>query len=400
MLNICQGGYLNKCHREESTMISLRIRLLSLYLFFAPLDFLPIIPGVSVSRFLIFLPLVGAMVTIKKLKMRIDRFLAVPILYVMVLIITGFYSYDTEMTINRIFAVGTNVAVILILSMFHYNEKEICTVKRAMALSGWLVLLLMIFYSDNTIKEGRFVVIINGVFQDPNYLTGFLIFPIIYYLDEFLMAKKGSSIVKLSSLFILILLTGSRGGLLAIFGSIMFYCFLWFKLKGFKISTVFVIIGFLCVLGILLNFMIDSLPETVAQRYELAYTLNDGAAGRTNIWKVILYNFENSAGFHKLFGWGAGTITHFTFGGNVAHNVWLEALIELGTFGLAVLLIFYFMFFIKAYQIKEYAVTSVFAGYMIMTMSLSLYSYKPIWNIILLIIILKNYTIYKTYSDQ
>lgn|GEM_PF-3059315 len=395
MPKVHQSDIRNSCFRDEDARISIRTWLLSLYLFFAPLDFLPVIPGVSMSRFLIALPLAGALITVRQLKMRTDRFLIIPILYVMIIVVTGYYSFDIKMTFERIFAVGTNVAVILILAMFHYSEKEIYIIKKVMALSGWLVLLLMAFYSDSSLLNGRVIVIINGVFQDPNYLTGFLIFPVIYYLDEFLKSKKIFSLVKLGILFTLILLTGSRGGLIAILGAITFYCMVWFKANRFKLSAICIFLGFISALGALIYYAMNFLPESVAERYALAYTLEDGAAGRSSIWRTLLYNFEQMTGFHKMFGWGAGTITHFTFNGNVAHNVWLEAMVEIGIFGLLILIAFYFVFFIKAVQIKEYAVSAVFVGYMIMTMSLSLYSYKPIWNIILLILILKNNVLVK-----
>jgi O-antigen ligase len=113
------------------------------------------------------------------------------------------------------------------------------------------------------------------------------------------------------------------------------------------------ILGFICILGILLYYVIGALPESVAQRYDPAYSLKDGAANRSTLWRVVLRNFLDSTVFHKLFGQGSGTIIYFTIGGQVAHNIWLEALIEIGLLGAAVLFAFYFMFFIKALLMKE-----------------------------------------------
>ena len=132
------------------------------------------------------------------------------------------------------------------------------------------------------------------------------------------------------------------------------------------------------------------MPTEVTQRYDVSYTIKDGGAGREEIWKNVLYNYKNSPEFNKIFGWGAGTISYFNNRGMVAHNIWIESLMEIGIIGVIVLLIFYFTYLKKAYTMGEYMIVASYIGYMIMTISMSLYSYKPIWNIIILIIILKN----------
>jgi O-antigen ligase len=126
------------------------------------------------------------------------------------------------------------------------------------------------------------------------------------------------------------------------------------------------------------------------QRYDISFISTDGGAGRLDIWKSILSNYNSSTELKKFFGWGAGTIPYFTYNGEVGHDIWIESLVEIGIIGVMILFIFYYIYFRKACRIREYVVAASFIGYMIMTLSLSLYSYKPIWNIILLIILLKN----------
>ncbi|MEK4228820.1 O-antigen ligase family protein [Solibacillus sp. FSL H8-0538] len=389
MQNIYQSERLN----DNYIVISIRTWLLAVYLFFAPFDFLQVIPGVSLSRVLICLPLVGCFLYMKYMKIRLDRFLFVIILYVGMLIISMFYTYDLESTSQRIITVGLNMAVILTLSMFHYNKSEITIIKKAMVLSGWLTLFLMLFYSNTSLMGGRITVSVNGVYQDPNYLCGFFIFPIIHYFGEFIKKKYIFSFIKMSVFIILVLLTGSRGGLLAILGSLIFYCLIWMITKKFTLSSIVLIISVTSIFIIFFNTVLGFLPQTITQRFDASFTVQDGAAGRGAIWESIIYKFNDSPNFNMLFGWGAGTIRNFTYNGSVGHNIWIESLVEVGVIGVLVLFIFYFTFFKKALKMDEYVVSASFIGYMIMAMSMSLYSYKPIWNIILLIMILKNSTV-------
>jgi O-antigen ligase len=364
--------------------------LLVLYLFFAPLDFIPVISGVSLTKVLIFLPLIGCFVYIKHMRIQIDKFFIFPLLYLMFLTITIFYSYDQEYSKQSIMTIGLNIAAILVLSMIGYNEKEIKIIKDAVVLSGWFTLLLMVFFGNTSTIGDRLVVIVNGAYQDPNYLTGFLIFTIIYYFNEFMLNKKIIPLVKMGIFLTFVLLTGSRGGLIAILGSVLFYIIFWMKKKGFKLSSFITIISFIFILMVLFNIAIGMLPENVAQRYDISYTMNDKAAGREVIWTSIIGNFKQSPVFNQFFGWGAGTIQYFNSSGAVAHNVWIESLMEIGVIGTFILFGFYFVYFIKACKIREYVIASTFIGYMIMGLSMSLISYKPIWNILLFILILKN----------
>ncbi len=376
--------------RPGKEKINLRTWVVAFYLLLAPLDFLPVMPGVSITRILIFIPISACLLHYKYMKIRSDIFFFFPVLYGTITMITMLYSYDISVTTQRTISIGLNIAVILIISMLSYNRNEIRIIKKAIVYSGWLTLILMVFYWDGNIMGGRITVVINGVYQDPNYLTGFLIFSILYYYDEFMQNRSKKSIVKMSFFLVSVLLTGSRGGLLAILGSALFYSLIWMKTKRFKFSSIVKIISFIFIMGILFNAVLDKLPDKVSQRYVTSFTLADGGAGRSNIWESTLYNYRSSPIFNKIFGYGAGTIRYFNYKGAVAHNIWIESLIEIGLMGTFIFFMFYFIYLKKAYKMKEYVVATSFMGYIIMGLSMSLYSYKPIWNILLLIIILKN----------
>lgn len=362
---------------------------LAIYFFLAPLDFLPVIPGISVSRVLIILPIIGNFIYLREAKVRLDRLLIIPILYIMVLIFSSFYSINSTDTMQRIITLALNIGIIIFLSLRSYNIKEINILKRAVLYSGWLVLVLMLLYSDTNNMRGRLTIVVNGYLQDPNYLIGFVIFSIIYYLDEIVKFSKKSSVIKIMIFFTFIFLTGSRGGLIAVIGSLIF-CFIILMINNkSRNESIFKLIINIIIFGILLGVIIGKLPEDLIARYTYESTIGTGGTGRMPIWINVMKQYSQLPTLNKLFGVGAGTIKHLTFGKS-AHNIWLETLIETGIIGIFVLFSFYLNYLKKAFEMKEHIIISSFIGYIIMGMSLSLYSYKPIWNIMLLIIIIKN----------
>ena len=165
---------------------------------------------------------------------------------------------------------------------------------------------------------------------------------------------------------------------------------MWIKNENYKVTSLSKTIIAIIIISIAFNIASIMFPSSITERYDIAYTIDDGGSSRWYIWESVLQNYSNSTLFNQMIGTGAGTIRHHNHHNAVAHNIIIESLVEIGIVGTFILLIFYIAFFKKALKMKEYVVASSFLGYMIMTMSLSLYSYKPIWNIILLIILLIN----------
>lgn len=380
--------------KQQEYKVSFLTKMVALYLFFAPLDFLQIIPGVSLPRFLIFLPLAGGVLYIINAKVRFDKYFVLLVVYLLVIALSMSYTVLYKPTQERVVTIALNIAVILILSMFCYNEHELNVIKKAIVLSGWFTAILMMVYADMNLMKGRLTVIANGNYQDPNYLCGFLIYPIVHYWKSFLHDKKKRCLVYNALFLVLIFMTGSRGGLVAVGVTSLFYFAIWIKTTGVKGSSVVKIIFLFCVIVLFIIIVYTFLPESIRSRMSLDFTIKDRGANRFDIWQRALYCYERSPLTAKMFGWGAGTIRYF-LGNEVAHNIWIESPIEIGIVGTASLLILYCTFFLQAIKMKEYVVVSCFFAYLVMTMSLSLYSYKPIWNILLLIMLLKNALINK-----
>lgn len=378
----------------QGQKINIGTWFLGIYLIFAPLDFLPIIEGLSFSKLLISLPIAGNIIYLKNYKIHMDKFLIIPILYIMASMLSIFYSVNVSDTTDRIITLSLNIGTALFLSLRSYNAKEILFLKKSIVYSGWVTLFLALIYSDTNIMSGRLTIIVNGYYQDPNYLTGFLIFAITYYFDDYMQLERKNSVAKMIIFLVFILLTGSRGGLLAVIGTIIFHSITLSTNKRHKLLAIVKIIAVIVFLGVLYGLIINVLPENIASRYTYESIIGSGGTGRVRfeIWRIILYRYNILPVFNKVFGNGAGTVRYFAFD-QVAHNIWIENLIEIGLFGTFIFFIYYYVYVMKSIKDKEYVVASSFIGYIIMGMSMSLYSYKPIWNVLLLILIIKNHGI-------
>ena len=361
---------------------------LFIYLLLTPLNFIGFIPGLSFTRILVILPLSISLLNIKNMRIRLDYYTILPILYILVLMFSIVYSVEASSSIARTFSVSQNILAILLFSFVKYNKRDIEIITNGLVLSGWFTILLLIFFAEPLGNTLRMSIVIGGVSQDPNDLIGYLFFTIIYYFAFFTSGKKILNLVLLVPFIIVILLTGSRGGLLAVLISMMTYLAITTKsLKKFAFNTIFAIL----VLFVFLNIANILIPTEILERYTFDFIFNDQGAGRFTIWDSILIHWKNSPFSRQLFGWGSGTIRLFTYRNTVAHNLWFEALIEIGFFGTCVLFLFFFTYLKKAYKDNFYVLFSVLIGLIVMTLSLSLYSYKPIWNTFLMILIITRY---------
>lgn len=368
---------------KKKQPISAFISLFAVYLFFTPLDFLPIIPGVSfsIAKILILLPLLGAALELRNF-LGPDKKSIPVFLYLLVVGITLVYSIDRRKSLERFISVGLNTILIVFVALRRYRKEEVQYLLKAYVYSAWLLLLLTVIYSDISATERRLTVAVNGQEQDPNYLTGFFTFSICYYLWGFIQHRKKRYLIYVIIFFIPIFLTGSRGGLLA--NGIAVFCVLFFERKKLNFSHVLIIIiTSISLFAVAWRFV----PESIKVRYTLEFTQADGGAHRFDTWESCLDTFKRASILRKLLGFGANSIGYLNNRGGVAHNLFIEFLLEYGIIG-TILICWMLVYYIcLAYKTREGYMIAAFIGYLIMMMSLSLFSYKPMWNLLLFIIL-------------
>ena len=360
---------------------SIFIWLLGLYLFLIPFDFYPIAKGFSLLKILILLPLVGVLFEIGKFHSVHKK--SIPLLlYVLVVGLTLFYTINRGRTWNRFTSVALNTGIIMICALRHYRKEEIRFLIKSVVYSGWLAFVLCLWIGIDYSYSGRLSIGMNEGAQDPNYLTGYFFFSISYYVWQYLKNHKKRDLLPVFMFILPILLTGSRGGLIALIFAI-------FSTMFFSGKVAFKRIFFLLVIFLLVwLIMLEILPKELTRRFSVEFTKEDRGAQRFDIWEGKMEAYMSFNFLHQLLGYGGGTVLFFKPVESVAHNVWIESLIEYGLIGTILILSMYLYYIIQAFKLKEKYLFGTIIGYMVMMLSLSLYSYKPIWTVLLLTILI------------
>ncbi|EPB8198958.1 O-antigen ligase family protein [Clostridium perfringens] len=375
--------------KESKEKIGIGTISLSVYFALAPLDTFSIIPGISILRILAFFPLIINLIYIISNKRKFSRQNLGVWLYLsffIYCIIGYYYSVNSYFTINRIITNGLSSILIILCTLVKYNNKEIEFLKKSMVLMVWITIILSITKSS-TVGYGRMAFSIGSVVEDSNAICSYFIFGCIYYLDKLYSSKSFNRIYSIIPIILFLyyaLLTGSRGGVLSILISITIYIILHLKIdRKIIIRLLIALVTFiLCI--ILIKFFISLMPEELKMRFSYKFFLQDKGGGRFNIWTNALNIIHNSKSSRILFGYGPGTIIELLYG-EVAHNTLVEIFIESGLIGLIIILCTFINYLWISIKEKEYVLFSVFIGYLVVGMGISMTSFKPLWNIMILI---------------
>ncbi len=180
-----------------------------------------------------------------------------------------------------------------------------------------------------------------GLFPDPHMLAFFLglILPIVFSLWLFREKNRTGWFFAAGFLFIVLLLTFSRGGYLgAIFSIAAVLFFAWKNLGQNKRFLVMAGLALLLVASIVL-------ARPIANRFVSSFTLSEGSStSRLQIWASSWQVFLD----HPLFGVGLGNYPRaidplVPYRNPItSHNLYLDILSETGVFGLAAWLLLIF----------------------------------------------------------
>ena len=360
--------------------ISLDTVLLGLYFFVLPFDFIGSDFG-SVTKLMALLPVGFTLLCNVIRNMKINMYLLIIfVLYYIINYASVLRAPIPLLVEERASTLILNYLMIIICTSVPKTSKEISFLEKAIIASVVWILFFVVF-SSITSNNGRVFIATDNYIQDPNYLCGFLILPILYFVKQLIQRKNVFfSILYLLMMLYVIFQTGSRGGLLALIvaGFVYLIC-----AEGKNMSSK--ILGIIVIVFVVLISVMLFVPDEIMQRYNLSYTLNDGAAGRFDIWRDLWNKYQGFDLWQKWFGSGSGNVRYFSFYHKVAHNLWIETLVELGIFGLVNLLSIHLYFITKAWKSNNKLYFATLIGYEVMTMSMSLYTYKPMFAIFLMI---------------
>ena len=304
------------------------------------------------------------------------------------------WSVASDLSMTRVLSYVLLLALIASGAMFKYDADDIRKVKYALAWSSRLTAVVVFAFAEYI--QGRLM--LTGVIQeDPNYLCAYFAFGVIYALGaltdkNYTLPKKILAVVELLVYLYLVLATGSRGGLIAIMsGAAVFLIFFKPDKKSYGIKRII----FISLLFVAIFIMLDYLPQILQIRFTFDDVMENGASHRIDLWTQALDLFNSGNLFRRIFGYGTSTIiwcfqNYGYFIHNVAHNMFLETLAELGIVGFAIYSTTIASFVKHSFKERDKFSFGVMICMFMLSMSLSICVFKPYFNIMLLIIMLQN----------
>jgi len=298
---------------------------------------------------------------------------------------SGLLISRSDYTVDTIKGMFETFAVIILISCRVYNQREKRFIEWAWLIVG-LMSIVMGLTSQVVIGEDRTTIAILNGQEDPNQFCGYFIIPILYAWERLTRRKekfKWMYVVYILAIIYIAFKTGSRGGLLAILIPSVFYAIM--ATKGIKSK---VIIVFSIAVGTLVfaTVLYPMLPTTVTERFTIEQVQEDKGSGRFDVWGTLIGEVEKDKKA-MIVGFGIGStediLSKAGYVALYAHNQWIQVLCDQGLMG--VLLFFMLMFFgaFRNYKKRMVACAAIIGG-MALSMSLTLYVFKPFLNILLI----------------
>ena len=257
-------------------------------------------------------------------------------------LVTGLWALEGQNTLARLPTSLSLIALFLVALSTNVTRKELRTAS-LFAVAGAIAASFFLFsqyYAGRfygTFSSGRGTIGTGAVAADPNYLAASFLLPLAVSIHGFLtargLARKLAWLAVDAVLVFGILLTGSRGSMLAVAVMLVFFMYTRLLSRTMMIP--------LMALVLVLPFL---MPDAFFNRLET--TVDTGGAGRTVIWEGGLVAFVH----HPLLGAGLNNFStayrdnvgsaplyhgSYVYG---AHNVYLEVAVEMGVAGIALLL--------------------------------------------------------------
>jgi len=339
----------------------------------------------SLLKLVALLPLGLALLDIKRWKLRISPTFTAQLLFWLLAVVSVLYSVNTDKSFSSIMPLTLNLALVFCLGILEgYNARELQLMQRAMLAGSWITIAMMLLFSDVS-ADGRLTLLLGGKTQDQNYINGYFLYAFSWHCSQLLLHRKKRHFLPAFFILCIVLLTGSRGALIAFLLVIFVHICLFFANFRHKVRNILLAAIFMVLLLVLFDMVLAQMPKAVAQRYSWDYIAEKGTTGRTRIWRFFLEHYFGDSMGRMLFGHGYGTsMLVNTMDGKVAHNLYLDNLITLGIPGLLLQLIIQGTVLGILLRHREYPLLGAYCGMLAMCLSLSLVAYKPIWNIMLL----------------
>lgn len=376
--------------RRKLTVHSLCVFFISLYMMLLPLEYVLSSDFGTINKY------VGILIIgICLLSGRLQRKIKTSSILIMLLIFYGFISRLWAISgfyWSKLFLIYIkNASLFFVINQCRFSRKQTNIILSSYVFGAILLAGYLLFSSNVTIDpySGRSVITANGGLFDPNYMAADIIIPIGYTYGVFfnnIVKRKylnaNLSIFVLLILFYIEILSGSRGGLLAIASMIFVITIL--SLKKREVRRKFILI-MICIFIIIIA-VIQIFPKQMLDRFSLSSLLGkeDAGGGRLVLWIAALEGIKNNF----IFGYGAGggiPVVGMYYGVNRAvHNLYLSSILQFGIVS-SLLYICIYKGTKKALKLKCYSEVGMSVGILVASLFLDALTTKFFWAFLIIL---------------
>lgn len=376
---------LNQIGRKTFQSNGIMTCCISLYFIMLPFGAVSLGKEGSVLKFIAVLPCFFFLLIYQRIVL--SKIVILQFFLIIKYIVDLCYTIEVNSSIQ---VIKTNILFLVLLvatGCANFDHSELKVIRNSLVWASRITCIFLIFFGS--FKENRYL--LSGVItEDPNYLNGYFLFGLVHAVQALRSDDhkkiKILSLLEISIYFSASILTGSRGGLLSLIVSVFLMVVLGSNTRNRgnrKKIIIFLLLMFifLCLLEII--------PESSTSRFYLSTVMSTGGTHRFEIWKKSLEIFIESNVFREIFGYGCGTIrsiylTH-QYMDVVSHNVFIQQILEGGIISFTLYSLIICCCLNYLIQKKDWMLFSCFIGFIVLSLSTSIMTFKPYWNAILIV---------------
>jgi len=370
---------------KKLTNIRFRLYLIRLYLLLLPIDAAlgNILGSISIINYLIIFFVTFRLILLFKENLNVKRLvnINIPFIYFMYYIVSIIWAISSDLSKWHIFTLIASFIMFAFLAIDVYNDSEHIFLKESVYLSGIIFIIISLLSLDIHLSN-RFTLSI-GRYMDPNYLSTGLVLITAVIMDKILKKEHRSiNLIILMLLIMIVFITGSRGGLLANITVILTF-YIVDRDKIYNKIYVF-LLGFIMFV-LIFNFSYNYIPNWIINRFSINEILSDQGSGRIDIWLNSISYYKDLPILRLIFGTGFATFSYISLNTTgvlkVAHNIYIQSLLEGGIVGLLITIFVIINAMQNALKNNNMYVFAAIIGVAMGGLTLDIHVTRFFWNI-------------------
>ena len=290
---------------------------------------------------------------------------------------------------------AANFVLLLILNLHEWKENEIESINRCVLISQ-LVVFYAVVINISSLFSYRLSITIVSTIGTSDFACGLCLIIALWMRVASTTSKPLWRVISFVAIAVdaaIIIMAGSRGALVMVAAMVLVWLFLGSYTRKTKIA---ITVAVLAALFILSNYFMELMPATITNRLTLSAIQSSRGSGRFNIWGLAWETFVNSDIIKMTFGNGFDSFLHAisygSHGGHqdlLAHNVFVQTMIEGGIVGLVLLLRMMITQIRLAWKTNDNMMKIALVGLFVAALSIDM-QVTRIWGFILALNLMRN----------